>query len=246
MFSDVITPDLAEICGIHAGDGYLRNGRHVELDLSGNISEDRNYYDTHVAPLFSKVFGVEPKLRQFPSRGTYGFVIREKEVVKFFHNFLGFPSGAKARVVRVPQIITQSYDSEIYGRFLRGLYDTDGCLNFQRRYGNNVPFKKTHNVYPRIIFSTVSEGLRLDLAKLFDFIGMQCRVQTYLPLKRNWSPVFKFWIYGEKYLERWVKEIGFKNIVQMTRYRIWKKYGHCPPNMSLDERIQILKGTYDD
>ena len=37
-----ISPELAEICGIHAGDGYLRGKDHrKELDISGNIEEKR-------------------------------------------------------------------------------------------------------------------------------------------------------------------------------------------------------------
>ena len=35
-----LSPELAEICGIHAGDGYLRSNEHrIELDISGNVEE---------------------------------------------------------------------------------------------------------------------------------------------------------------------------------------------------------------
>ena len=51
-----MTPDLAEVCGIHAGDGYLRNdGKRRELDIGGGF-EEKEYYGNHVAPLFEKVF----------------------------------------------------------------------------------------------------------------------------------------------------------------------------------------------
>lgn len=49
-----INIELAEICGIHVGDGYLRNdGRRREFDISGSI-EEKEYYDWHVIPLFKK------------------------------------------------------------------------------------------------------------------------------------------------------------------------------------------------
>ena len=50
--------NLAEICGIHAGDGYLRGGEgnsRWELDISGSV-EEKEYYDLHVKRLFEKVF----------------------------------------------------------------------------------------------------------------------------------------------------------------------------------------------
>ncbi|MDP2906846.1 MAG: hypothetical protein Q8O03_02800 [Nanoarchaeota archaeon] len=48
----LLNSETAEICGIHAGDGYLRNdGRRRELDISGNV-EEQTYYDNHVIPLF--------------------------------------------------------------------------------------------------------------------------------------------------------------------------------------------------
>ena len=53
-----ISLELAEICGIHAGDGYLRNrGNKIELDITGNL-EEKEYYDEHVIPLFNKFFGL--------------------------------------------------------------------------------------------------------------------------------------------------------------------------------------------
>lgn len=35
-----LTPELAEICGIHIGDGYMRRrGKRYELDISGGLEE---------------------------------------------------------------------------------------------------------------------------------------------------------------------------------------------------------------
>ena len=50
-----ITPDLAEVCGIHAGDGYmrLRGNNKGEVDISGHL-EEKDYYDEYVIPLFNE------------------------------------------------------------------------------------------------------------------------------------------------------------------------------------------------
>ena len=56
-----ITQELAEICGIHAGDGYLRiRGGKIELDLTGHV-EEKEYYDEHVVLLFNRLFGLNLK-----------------------------------------------------------------------------------------------------------------------------------------------------------------------------------------
>lgn len=63
---------LAEIAGIHAGDGYLRNdGMRREWDIRGSVDE-KEYYDKHVIPLFNHVFDLDIKGRFFLPRNTYG------------------------------------------------------------------------------------------------------------------------------------------------------------------------------
>jgi hypothetical protein len=75
-----LTPELAEAIWIHTGDGYLRYiGARKELDISGGY-EEKTYYDDHVIPLFNQVFNLNLKEKFFPSRNTYGFVIRDKKV----------------------------------------------------------------------------------------------------------------------------------------------------------------------
>lgn len=114
-----MSPDLAEICGIHAGDGYLRNqGHHRELDISGNV-EEKEYYDSHVVPLFERFFGLRIVARFFPGRNTYGFVVRDKAVIEFMHS-MGFPYGEKSKTVRIPSFILESTDLRLsYSFFAR-------------------------------------------------------------------------------------------------------------------------------
>ncbi len=113
------SPELAEICGIHAGDGYLRNdGKRKELDISGAIDE-REYYDNHVVGLFEKVFGFPLKPRFFPQRNTYGFVLRDVKIIEFMHS-IGFPYGKKTLTVEVPEFVLNSRNLDIIYSFLRG------------------------------------------------------------------------------------------------------------------------------
>ena len=164
--------DLAEICGLHAGDGYLRNdGKRIELDISGNIEEEE-FYDNHVIPLFSKFFKVRLQGRYFPTRNTYGFVIRDEKIVKFFHE-LGFPYGKKTLDVEIPEFILTPENLILYGRFIRGLFDTDGTFTLGRRYSNNYTyFKRKYHYYPLIYISTNSIKLCKQVSYLLFKIGI--------------------------------------------------------------------------
>lgn len=224
---------LAEICGIHAGDGYLRNdGKRIELEVGGNVKEERTYYDNYVIPLFSSVFKIDIKGKVFSSKGTYGFVIRQRRIVEFLHR-LGFPYGKKAHVVRVPKFIF-SGGERLFTSFLRGYFDTDGTLNFDKR-------GKYHN-YPRIILKTISKPLFLDIKKMLLKLDFHFYTDTYKPKKPTEKPQYRIWIYGKHNLLKWMKLIGSKNPSKFTRFEIWKRFGFCPSHTSYKERIAILKG----
>lgn len=157
----MLNADFAEICGIHAGDGYLRNdGKRIELDISGNVQE-KNYYNNYIIPLFSNFFNISIEGKHFKSRNTYGFVIRNKKVVEKLHS-VGFPYGKKTPTVKAPQFILESNNKELYSNFLRGLFDTDGSLSFDKRRGNYKEFNKKYHVEPRINITTVSKKLSDD------------------------------------------------------------------------------------
>jgi len=236
-----ISPELAEACGIHAGDGYLRDdGKRRELDISGSI-EEKEYYDEHVVPLFEKLFNIKIKPRIFPSRNTYGFVIRDKRIIKFFHE-LGFPYGAKSTIVKIPNVILKSKDKMLYSKFLRGLFDTDGNINFRRSYGLKYSvFKKEHHHYPRIDISVVSKYLVTDLIFLLKELGFRFYYHIYNPKKINEKEKHRIEINGSEQINKWVRIISMKNNVKFSRYLIWKKFGFCRPHTDLEQRKAILR-----
>jgi intein/homing endonuclease len=227
-----VSGDLAEICGIHAGDGYLRNdGKRAELDISGN-TEEKEYYDKHVIPLFNRTFKIKIKGRFFYSRNTYGFVIRNKNIVKIL-NEIGFPYGKKTYTVKIPSIITKSNDTNLFKRFLRGLFDTDGCLTFDKEH------KKIH-YYPRIIIPTTSFSLFKGICFLLNKIEIPYNIQFYRSKNPKEKISYRIWIRGKERLEKWMKLIDIKNTSKSSRYLVWKKYGFCPPNTTLKQRKEII------
>jgi len=237
-----ITPELAEMAGIHAGDGYLRYaGRRKEIDISGGVDE-KEYYDTHVIPLFNNFFGLDIQGRLFLTRNTYGFVIRNKRIIQIFKK-LGFPSGKKSTIVKCPTIIQNSSDFGILRRFIRRYFDTDGSLTFDKKIFLQDAFKKTKNFYPRLMFTCASRNLTEDFLKIVHKLGFKATCSVHCPKKTTESIRYKMQLVGVKNLNKWIKEIGTKNPTKYSRYLIWKKFGFCPPNTTYKQRINILKGN---
>ena len=230
---------LAEICGIHAGDGYLRNdGKRVELDISGNL-EEQGYYDLHVTKLFKEEFFKFPNPKYFPSRKTYGFVIRSKNIVEFM-NLIGFPYGAKSSTVRIPKFVFKKKIFMIY--FLRGYFDTDGHLGFFRRSNSSYSkYKRTHNYYPRIMLSSISKELIQDVGALLTILNFNFRIHKSNPIKKGEHRKFHITINGVNNLLKWVSLIGMRNPVKFSRLLVWLNHGFCQPNMSLSDRVKLLK-----
>jgi len=240
-----LTPSLAEICGIHAGDGYMRirERNKGEVDISGNL-EEQEYYDSHVIPLFNKVFNLQIRGKIF-SRGTYGFVTYQRKVRELFLK-LGFPSGKKSLVVRVPKEILKSNNLVFYARFLRGLLDTDGHIGFKKRTsGKYCKFKLNNHYYPVIFLATISYELMKEVSYMLKYLGIKHVTYNYIPKKDNEHILYRIILNGVERLEKWIELIGSKNPVKYSRYLIWKKFGFCPTYTSLQQRKDILSGKLD-
>jgi len=236
------SPELAKICGIHVGDGYLRNdGKRAELDISGN-TEEKEYYDLHVKKLFKNALDIDIICRFFQPRNTYGFVVRNKKIIEFMHT-LGFPYGNKSTIVKIPNWISESTDKEIITRFLRGLFDTDGCVHFwKRNSGKYGKFKKNHHYYPIIKFGTVSKELYNQVKKILEKLEFgKIGQYIYKPKNINENIRYVLTLYGPNKIDKFFKLIGSKNPVKLSRVQLWNKLGYCPANTTLKQRLEMLK-----
>lgn len=231
-----LTPELAEVLGMFAADGCLQKDY---ICMWGNITEDRDYYDKIVCPLFSKVFERNITAHEKRSNSVYGFYLCSKEIVKFFKE-LGFTKN-KTYTVKVPDIIMKSPNPKIQAAFIRGFVDCDGNINFLKRKGKYSLFKIKFNTYPRIEFNVVSkeiiEGIRILLNRL-EINHTKHLVKNNKP---NESDQHKISIRGIKRIEKWIEKIGFNNPAQYTKYLIWKKFGFCPTRTTIKQRKLILK-----
>ena len=50
---------------------------------------------------------------------------------------------------------------------------------------------------------------------------------------------------GNELLLKFFKKIGSKNSVKLSRFKIWEKFGFCPPHTTLKQREDILNDKLD-
>jgi intein/homing endonuclease len=235
-----ITPEIAEISGAFAADGSMQ---HEHLCMWGHITEDREYYDEVLAPMYERNFGVSLNVHEKKSNSVYGFYMCTPKILKFFWEVLEFTPGCKTYTVRVPKIIRESKNPDIWAAFVRGYADCDGCLSFGKRYSDSYkPIRTILHMNPTVSVSCVSEQMIIDVSKLLTQLEIQHTVHTRKPKNQRFHRVWKLQIVGKRLLKIWIKKVGFSNHAKLTRYKIYLKHGYCPPKTTSHERRQIING----
>lgn len=130
MFKNI----LAEAAGIFAGDGtFYKTQNGFVMEIRGP-SKEKPYYEDFVAPIFSKVFNSEIKVINRDGKGKIiGIRYCKKNAKDILHKLLNFPIGKKESIVQIPKLIFHSGDKDVVVSYLRGLFDTDGCVSLTKK-----------------------------------------------------------------------------------------------------------------
>jgi len=234
-----IDGDLAELMGIHTGDGCIsENERYSEYYLGGDLIEEREYHNTWVGPLFNRnimqpLFKKNVNYKEHPKVGIYGFHIFNKKLVNFFNKELGIKSGPKINIGIPKKILS---DKKLLKCFIRGLFDTDGNLYFDKNYSCKTP----QNNHPIIKLGTVSQRLVLDVFNSLKSFGLNPMMKKPYRGKRDKHIVYTVLLYRKFDINFFIEEIGFKNSKHSSKWLLFKKLGYCPPNTKLEQRKVML------
>ncbi len=239
---EIITPGIAELAGIFAADGCMQKDY---LCFWGNITEDKEHYDTVIKSLFQKEFGITINNHEKKSNSVYGFYLCEKRILQFFRKDLDFSVGSKTYCVEVPLKIINSQNPSVWAAFIRGFCDTDGCLNFDKRLPNGGEVKFMIHRYPRIIMKCVSFNIIEQISYLLNKLEIYHTKRISKSYRVNEKDAMCIQISGEYWLDQWMKKISFNNPVQFSRYEIFKRHGFVPPNTSLKQRKVIINNGLD-
>ena len=198
---------MAELLGMHVGDGTLyATHSSIVWELRGDLKE-KAYYNNIVIPILYDVFKIKfiPKFRSGGKNGCFGVQTCSKDVTSFFSEY-GFKPGRKSGIVRIPQIVLNS-EKKIQLSFLRGYFDTDGCLRYECINGKSI------RNYPKLEMGSLSVSLINDLKIIFNKFGF--RSYCWLDKRTNTS---KICIAGKKMLNKWINEVQPHNPKHLNKY----------------------------
>ena len=189
-----MSPELAEEIGTHLGDGCLSLNRNYFSVKTNKKEED--YMVNFLFPLYKKLYNLDLKLMRLPS--VIGFEVYSRALFDFKNKVLKIPYGNKVEKIEVPNVITESKNKKVYRAFIRGLFDTDGCVNI-------IKSKKN---YPVITFTIKSEKLILQTKEMLIKLG-------FIPYAGKW----RIDVNGNFMLNKWLKEIGSNNPKNLAKLK---------------------------
>lgn len=220
----VLSPDLAYVCGILAGDGsiYTRASKHdFVIKCVSNPLDEKPLYDDVLSGLFLKLFGLCLTMKMQDSNTTYGFVVYSRGLLQFFHKVIGLPCGKKYAELCIPSLF--SSDKTLLAAFIRGVADTDFAL-LLKRGSKKQPF------YPVIAGSSKSkwfmqqisdelEKFSMKVTRYFDYVMKDSRV------KNGYTIINRVEICGHKNFGIWMNTIGFSSPKHLNKVKKLKIAG---------------------
>ena len=203
---------LAEEIGLHLGDGSMNyyNKRGL-FQLRGHINDDKDHYVSRIKWIYKEIFNIDVKLRAMPSTRVYGFQIWSNELVDYKNKILGLPLGKK-RNFSIPSEIIEN--EELSRNFLRGYFDTDGCLYIENKRGKP---------YPRIEMASISEEFVKQLEYILIKLGFRFSYYKENRTKQGWFDLHRIIIRGNEMTLRWFNEIKPANQKHVKKFEEWKK-----------------------
>lgn len=212
----MIEKELAELCGIVAGDGHIvYNKKHgdYKVEISGDYKELE--YFNYIKNLFLSLFNKEPKIIT-KKDGLFLYISSKKIVEKLIS--LDIPAGKKKDKIRMPKWAMSN--KNLGYCFLKGLADTDFSVCFKK--GGRLKHS-----YPVIKVGFCSKRLVEDIKIFLDSLGI-----SYCYWYRNKKTSFGVFdlyeldINGKENLEKWMKFIGFSNKKHLNKIKFWKENGY--------------------
>ena len=170
--------DLAELIGVTLGDGHIRKyPRTEELSIFSN-SNNPGFINRY-SKLVSKIFNHKPAITNHGKRNCVRIRIYQKKIA----SRLNLPySPRKFLHISVPAWILKK--DRLIGRYLRGLYEAEGCYcvhkptSTYKVFFSNVNISMLNNVFrllKKLGFHPHKDNLRVQISRkeeVFKFLNL--------------------------------------------------------------------------
>ena len=216
-----INENITYLSGVLAGDGSInvRVEKHdYEIKCVGNPKDEKDLYLNVISPLFEKEFGIKLTPKYYDKGTTFGIRLWSKALVEYFTRVIGLPKGKKYNSLKIPLMFKKNQRFII--SFIRGLFDTDGCLNLKRGYKYNKSYpvivgsSKSKDFMAEI--STILKSLNFKVREYFDKIKPDDRVEN------GFTIISSLELPGHENLIRWMRVINFWSPKHLQKYELWK------------------------
>ncbi len=212
---EINSNELSEFFGILTGDGYMNLYRKYDyvIEISGNKLSDKDYHKVYLTNLIKQLFNVIPSSIERKNENSICTRIRSKAVFNYLLN-KGFKKGKKG-FIGIPLWIKDNDES--MKSFIKGLFDTDGCLSLKNKEGKK---------YPVVSITSKSKKLLLhikDFIKLRGISSCLIRYEDYGPKSDKKSIRHKLEINGNKNLNLWFDLVGSSNSRNRKKYCMAKE-----------------------
>lgn len=124
-----INEELVEFVGIHYGDGYLKRENNKTYKMTYCLNLRDISYSIYVQELFYKLFHTQFKVIINKQKHAITLYYHSKALCEYLNQILKIPYSPKTNL-EVPEYIKEN--NEYIKRFIRGLFDTDGCAIIQK------------------------------------------------------------------------------------------------------------------
>jgi len=184
---------LSEFVGIMLGDGYLSYPKNPRIKISFNSKDDIEYF-IFVKDFLEKLFEAKVVAEYRKTENTANLYIFKRSLIRKLLDEVGLIPSPKWNRAKIPEWIIEK---KLETHFLRGFFDTDGCL--VRTNNNGI-------TYPRLEIKVCPSPMQsqfIDILNKFEF-----RFGVY-PIG---SGKVRVQLNGKKQLLRWNQLVGFHNI----------------------------------
>ncbi|MAG39422.1 hypothetical protein CMI41_00425 [Candidatus Pacearchaeota archaeon] len=203
----VLTEGLCEFVGAFIGDGFFNsyNNRTYQIEFAGDSRYDLPYYQNVIIPVVKSVFPeIRAHILKVKNKNSIRIVFYSKALFLLLKDYFGFTPGVKTHTVLIPSRILSSGNEDFVNSTIRGIFDTDGCVFFDRRKGYKKP-------YPRICLQMCSKGL---IGQIYDHLAKDFNMSK---KENKLRKIGILEVYGHNQLKKWMSLVGFSNKRHLDR-----------------------------